>query len=116
MNDRGWEELVDLIDQKYEIDDHQKLDEVMPDNPDLHRQIEIITFSKGGDDYKIERIISPRILDKKTFYHKTGASERDQYVYDPEETSNRVVFWRQVAGEWQEIKPEALFGTVAGQS
>ena len=110
MNDRGWEELVDWIDQKYEIDSHKKTEEAMPDDPNLKQQIEVIEFTKDDQAHRIERITSPRILDKKTFYHKTGASERDQYVYDPIETSSKVVFWRQSAGEWHEIKPEALLG------
>lgn len=109
MNDRGWEELVDLIDQKYQIDQHHNSREPLPDNRSLHRDVELIEFEKDNQKYKIERVTAPRIVDKKTYYHKVGSSEHSEYVYDPIETTNKVTFYAQTPdGHWNEIGPEQL--------
>lgn len=109
MNDRAWEELIDLIDNKYEVDVSDRREEALEDNKKLKQTIESIGFEKDNIKYKIERITSPRVVDKKTFYSGQGTANRLQYVYDPEETSTKVYFYKQLLdGNYNEITPEEL--------
>ncbi len=109
MNDRAWEELIDLIDNKYEVDVSDRREEALEDNKKLKQTIESIGFEKDNIKYKIERITSPRVVDKKTFYSGQGTANRLQYVYDPEETSTKVYFYKQLPdGNYNEITPEEL--------
>ncbi len=109
MNDRAWEELVDLIDDQYTIDNSNRKEEALEDNKKLKQIIESIEFEKDNIKYKIDRVTGPRIIDKKTFYSGHGSANRMQYVYDPEETSSKVVFYKQLAdGNFNEISPEDL--------
>lgn len=109
MNDRAWEELIDLIDNKYQVDVSDRREEVLEDNKKLKQTIESIGFEKDNIKYKIERITSPRVVDKKTFYSGQGTANRLQYVYDPEETSTKVYFYKQLPdGNYNEITPEEL--------
>ena len=109
MNDRAWGELVDLIDEQYAIDNSNRREESLEDDKKLKQTVESIQFEKDKIKYRIERITGPRIIDKKTFYSGHGSANRIQYVYDPEETSSRVVFYKQLAdGHYNEISPEDL--------
>jgi len=109
MNDRAWGELVDLIDEQYAIDNSNRREESLEDDKKLKQTVESIEFEKDNIKYRIERITGPRIIDKKTFYSGHGSANRIQYVYDPEETSSRVVFYKQLAdGHYNEISPEDL--------
>jgi hypothetical protein len=109
MNDRAWGELVDLIDEQYVIDNSDRREESLEDDKKLKQTVESIEFEKDNIKYRIERITGPRIIDKKTFYSGHGSANRIQYVYDPDETSSRVVFYKQLAdGHYNEISPEDL--------
>ena len=109
MNDSAWEELVDLIDEQYEIDKSNRHEEPLEGEKKLKQTIESIEFEKDNIKYKIDRVTGPRIIDKKTFYSGHGSANRMQYVYDPEETSSKVVFYKQlVDGNYNEISPEDL--------
>lgn len=109
MSDQAWEKLVDLIDTKYQIDFSNKRDEALEDNHKLKQTIESIEFERDNIKFKIERITSPRITDRKTFYAGHGTANRSQNIYDPEETSSRVVFYKQLTdGYFHEISPEEL--------
>jgi len=109
MNDRAWGELVDLIDEQYAIDNSDRREESLEDDKKLKQTVESIEFEKDNIKYRIERITGPRIIDKKTFYSGHGSANRIQYVYDPDETSSRVVFYKQLAdGHYNEISPEDL--------
>jgi hypothetical protein len=92
MNDNTWDELVTRIDEMYTIDDSTRVVEKLEDNPKLSKTIQRIDFEKDNVKYRIENIESPKINDKKTFYHHKGAANRVEYEYDPEETSKKVIF------------------------
>lgn len=109
MSDKAWEELIDLIDTKYQVDTSDRREEPLEDDHKLKQIIESIGFEKNNTKFKIERITGPRIIDKKTFYSGQGTANRLQYVYDPEETSTKVVFYKQLPdGHYNEITPEEL--------
>lgn len=109
MSDKSWEDLVDRIDQAYTIDNSEKLTESIEEHPNLKRNIERIEFEKDNKKFRIERVTSPTIIDKKTHYSHRGVANRIEYQYDPNETSSKVVFYMQLAdGHWNEITPEAM--------
>lgn len=109
MSDKAWEDLVDLIDAKYTIDKSDRQELPLEDEPKLRKTVESIYFEKDNTKYRIERLVGPRILDKKTFYSGQGVANHAKYVYDPAETSSRVMFYRQlVDGNYNEITPEEL--------
>ena len=109
MNDRAWGELVDLIDEQYNIDNSNRREESLEDDKKLKQTVESIEFEKDNIKYKIERVTGPRIIDRKTFYSGHGSANRIQYVYDPEETSSKVVFYKRLDdGHYNEISPEDL--------
>lgn len=109
MNDRAWGDLVDKLDELYQIDKSYKREEKLEDNKDLSRSIESIEFERDNRKFKVERTTSPAIVDKKTFYTKVGGANRVENIYDPTETTTRVAFFRQQPdGYWNEITPEEL--------
>jgi hypothetical protein len=112
MNDRAWEELVDLIDDQYTVDKSDRREEPLEGEKKLKQTVESIEFEKDNAKFRIERISGPRIIDKKTFYSGHSAASHSQYVYDPEETSSKVVFYKQLTdGNFNEISPEDLMMT-----
>lgn len=109
MSDKAWEQLIDLIDTKYQVDASSRREDPLEDDHKLKQITESIEFEKDNVKFKIERITSPRVLEKKTFYAGHGTANRLQNVYDPDETTTRVVFYRQLAdGHYNEISPEDL--------
>lgn len=109
MNDNAWDELVTLIEDKYPQAQVQRRTEPLEDSPHLNKTITSLLFERENTSYKIERVVSPRIIDKKTHYHHRGSADRVEYLYDPEEITNKVLFYRQTpSGEFTEITPEAL--------
>lgn len=108
MSDKAWEQLVDMIDQKFEIDSHKKSHEPL-EGSKLERHHDEIFFEKGGTSYKIDRVTQPAVLDTKTHYAQRGAAQRVEKRYDAEETVSRVYFYEQAHdGYWNEISPEDL--------
>ena len=109
MTDRAWEELVDRFDQRFGLKNFHKKTEPVEDNHKLTKTLETIEFSHDGNDFRVVRITAPLVVDRKTFYHRTGQSDHSQNIYDETETSHRVVFYKQAAsGDWEEISPESL--------
>jgi len=110
MSDRAWDDLITLLDDKYHLDENKRFKEPLEDKPDLERTIERIEFTKDNESFRIDRVTSPTIVDRKTFYHHRGSADRVEYTYDPEETSNKVLFYKQSAGGYEEISPESMLG------
>ena len=112
MYDRAWEELVELIDTKYEVDNSDRSEVPLEDDHKYKKIIESIFFEKDNTKFKIERVTSPRIVDKKTFYSGHASANQLKYVYDPVETSTKVFFYKQLPdGNYNEIAPEDLMST-----
>lgn len=110
MNERSWEELLDMIDVKYGIDKHSKSEAPLEDNPAFKKQITEVLFEKDGERVKIERVTTPAVGDTKSHYSHRGAAQRVQKMYDPVETVNHVYFYRQDHdGVWQQSKAEQIF-------
>jgi hypothetical protein len=112
MNDKAWEDLIDLIDSQYAIDKTERAELPLEDEPKLKKTVESIHFEKDNTKFKIERVTGPRVIDKKTFYSGQGVANHAKYIYDPSETSSKVLFYRQLPdGNFNEISPEDLMAT-----
>jgi hypothetical protein len=112
MSDKAWEDLIDLIDSQYTIDKTERDERPLEDDPKLKKIVESIYFEKDNVKFKIERTVGPRVIDKKTFYSGQGVANHAKYVYDPSETSSKVLFFKQLAdGNFNEIPPEDLMAT-----
>ena len=109
MNDRLWDELLDMIDVKYGVDKHSKSEEPLEDNPSMKKQITQVLFEKDGESLKVERVTTPAVSDTKSHYSHRGSAQHVQKLYDPTETVNHVVFYRQAGSGWQEVDAEELF-------
>lgn len=109
MSDKSWADLVTFIEDKFTNIKFEKQSKKIEKQPELEIRTEKITFSREGVIYCIERTVSPRIIDKKTFYHHRGSADRVEYQYDPEETSSKVTFYKQQTdGSFTPIEPESL--------
>lgn len=109
MSDQAWEQLVDLIDQKYGIARHKKHTEKLDGKQELERLHDEVEFEKDGESYKVDRISSPAVTDTKTHYAHRGTAQRVEREYDPAELVHRVEFFRKTSsGSWKEISPEDL--------
>lgn len=109
MSDKAWEDLTDLIDQKFSVDKIESGEFPLDDEPKLKKSVQTIYFEKNNIKFKITREVSPRVVDKKTFYSGQGVANHAKYVYDPSETSGKVYFFKQLPdGNFNEISPEEL--------
>lgn len=109
MSDQAWEQLVDLIDQKYGINKHRRHTEEIDGKTKLERLHDEIEFDREGQTYKIDRVSSPAVVDTKTHYVHRGTAQRVEHTYDPAELVHKVVFYKQADdGSWHEIDPESF--------
>ena len=109
MNDTGWNKIVDAIDTKFGLTDHGKKTEPLEDRHDLSRTVHFIVFEKSGQEYKIERVTGPAIIDRKSIHAKSATSTvRFENVYDPdpEETMHKTNFYRRDGADWELISPD----------
>lgn len=109
MNDTGWDRIVDAIDTKFGIIKHGKRTEPLEDNNDYEQQVSFIQFEKDGQDYMMERIAAPAIVDRKSHYHKSaGTGVRFENIYDPEQISYKTRLSKKSGDDWEEITPDQL--------
>jgi hypothetical protein len=102
MNDAGWERLTDAIDVKLGLSRHGRDVRPLADRPDLQERIEYIEFTSGGQEFRLERSTGPAIIDRKSHYsHRAGVANRMEYVYDPNETAQKVTLYRHKDNEWE---------------
>jgi hypothetical protein len=111
MNETGWDRIVDAIDEKYGIDEHGNSKQPVPDKPELTQSVRFITFRKGSQNYRLEEVVGPAIVDRKSIYHRAaGSSVRFENVYDPDETQRKLSAFRDLNGVWEPISIEELAG------
>lgn len=109
QEDHGWDKIVDAIDAKFGINEHGTVKEPLEDRADLEQTVRFIVFTKGGEEFKLERVTKPAIVDQKTFGgHSGGASRRIENIYDTQQMSHKTNFYKKSAQDWQILDPEAL--------
>ncbi len=107
--DHAWDRIVDAIEAKFGLKDHGRATRAVEGTKDLTEHVSFVVFERGGDSYKLERVVGPAIIDRKTIgARRAGASVRYENVYDPTETSLRTNLYREDGGEWTQIDPSAL--------
>lgn len=99
-----WENLVDDINDKFEVEDQgrQHLDE------QGGTDIEFIIFKSPLGRMKLEFVTKPVVLDKKTIYsRRIGSGTSVEYVYSKDEKTHKLIAykWDENQNDWLEIDP-----------
>jgi len=101
MNEASWDRLTDGIDVKFGITKHGSEKRPLEDNPNLRADVQFVEFERAGENYRLERITGPAIIDRKSFgAHRIGANVRFENVYDPAETTSKVAVLKQSGDGW----------------
>lgn len=101
MHQSKWERLVDQIDRMFGFVEHTN-----EDYPDRHMSVETVVFDGASGRMKLERVLRPVILDKKTTFTKRIGSEVGvEYVYSDTEFVDTVKLyrWDRLASQWKQI-------------
>lgn len=102
-----WENLVDDIKDKFEVEKQDK--EHLDDQGGT--DIEFIIFKSPLGRIKLEFITKPVVLDKKTFYsQRIGSETKVEYVYSEDEKSYKLIAhkWDEDQNDWAEIDVESF--------
>ncbi len=102
MTQEKWEEILGTIKDnfKYKNESREHLDE--EGGVDVHS----IEFNGPLGRMRLEYIIKPVVLDKKTTYSKRiGSETKVDYVYSPDEKTNKLMVYKWDDGQdsWVEI-------------
>ena len=108
-DDKAWDRIVDAVEQKFGLIDHGRSKRPVEDAPDLVEHVSYIIFERDGEEYKLERVKGPAIIDRKTMgARRAGAVTRVENVYDTQETSFKTNMFRKRGTDWEAIDPGAL--------
>ena len=109
QDDKAWDRIVDAVEQKFGLIKHGRGKRPVEDAPDLTEHVSFVIFDRAGEQFKLERIQGPAIIDRKTMgARRAGAITHVENVYDTSETSFRTIMYRKQGEEWEEIDPSAL--------
>lgn len=102
MDDERWDDIVDLIDERFGIDSTEKTQTARRDGSPEWR--ETVVFNVKGRRMKLERVSRPRVLDVKTFYarRRAGNASREEVTYSETERTHSVTLYEWSNG-WQEV-------------
>lgn len=101
MHQAKWEKLVDQIDRMFGFIEHTN-----DDYPDRHMSVETVVFDGASGRMKLERVVRPVVIDKKTSFTKRIGSEVGvEYVYSEDEFVDTVKLyrWDRLASQWRQI-------------
>ncbi len=110
MNDEKWLDILDMIDNKFEVLDKTRAEVPIGDDLDEEKATEIIEaviFNGPLGKMKVERITKPEIIDKKTHYSKrAGDKARVEYEFSQTEKVHKMKAyrWDDIAGDYIEIE------------
>jgi len=110
MNDDKWFALTEQIRKRFVVSDEGK-----DERPDVSGEAEYLCFNGPLGLMKIERISSPRVIDKKIHAsRRIGAAATVEYIYHPSEVVRRIKIyrWQNEVNGWQEIKAENLINNL----
>lgn len=114
MNDEKWGDVVNLIEQKFEVLDKTKEENPIGDDfgeEKATEKIETIIFNGSLGKIKVERTTRPIILDKKSHYTKRmGTSAQTEIIYSKDEFSHKfkAYKWDDIDNDWVEIEAGKL--------
>lgn len=100
MTPERWKEIYGHVKDNFEVEDEGNLE--LEDN----KEKEFIIFTTPMGKIKLEFLIQPLVLDKKTTYsQRVGSEVKVDYVLsDTEKTYKMKTFkWDMAIDDWQEI-------------
>ena len=104
MTDERWVEILALIEDKFEITNHET-----QDLNDGFGTSEIIEFFSPLGKIRLERTDQPLIIDKKVIGSKRiGSDQKVQYVFSDTERVHKfkAYMWDDISKSWREIEME----------
>ena len=94
-----------MIKDQFEVEDEGKED--LEDAP--NGTVEFIIFNGPLGKIKLEYIVKPVILDKKTIgSRRIGSETTVEYIYSEDEFSNTFKAYQLEDGEWKEMEKEGM--------
>lgn len=106
MTDERWEEVKNIIKDKFQILDERV--EELPKEKGLGT-IEIIEFINPLGKMKLERTSQPLVIDKKTLgSRRVGSFTKVEYVYSDTERVHKfkAFLWDDRTNDWKELEKE----------
>lgn len=102
MNLDKWKEVKNKILNNFEV-----LDQKTITDEDGHGIKEIIEFNSPMGEVRLEFSIRDLILDKHTTYsNRIGSEVKIDYEYSDTEKTYKLITYKKVDGEWEEIELE----------
>lgn len=89
MTEQKWEQIISMIEDKFGIEkrDQWKLDPV--------GEVDCIEFKCPTGKMKLERIVKPKLIDKKTTYsRRIGGDVKVDYIYSEDEFVSTLKAYR----------------------
>jgi len=113
MQDRVWNDLLDRLELKYGDIEVQKRQESRSDDigNEIVSDISYVDFTMPEGRFRVEKAVSPMILDKKTHYsHGSGNNTSVEYILSDTETVSKikVLKYDDEMDDWTEIKTNNL--------
>jgi len=100
MNIEKWKNLLGDVKEKFQVEDEGK--EQLEEEGGV--DIEYIVFQGPLGKTRLEYIIKPVILDKKTTYsRRIGSETKIDYIYSQDEKSHKLVVYKWDDDDWVEI-------------
>lgn len=105
MNDERWEDLKEKLRERFgnlHIENHteSREDDV---GHNITSETETLEFKSELGHLKIERVVRPKVLDKKAHYHHAGVAKVEYVVSDTEKSYKINVYKKNEVGEWQPL-------------
>lgn len=109
MSPDKWQRIVGNIKDKFEV--HDEGQEHYDDEGGV--DIDYIEFTSPMGKMRLEYIVKPVILDKKTHYtRRIGSETAVDYVYSQDEKSHQMKAykWDEAEDDWVEIEASTFTG------
>lgn len=107
MNDEKWGDLKiklsdNFKDVKGSIETESREDDV---GHEIKSKIETLEFTSPMGELRVVRTSRPKIVDKKTHFHKGAGAAKVEYVLSEGEMHHQIeVFKKDDMGEWVEME------------
>lgn len=114
MKEGLWEDILDRLEQQYGKLEVEKFSETREDDTGqkMVSDIQRVEFKTPMGEMRVEQVVSPMILDKRTHYtHTAGARADVEFVLSETEKTTKVRVFRydKDMDEWIEINSNAGF-------
>jgi hypothetical protein len=106
MTYERWQNLISTIKDKFKVTKEGR-EELNP-GPG---HVEFIECGTPLGKVRLELIVKPKILEKKTYYsNRVGSQTTVEYRYDENEhtLTLKALRWNEESDTWQEVKAESL--------